>query len=141
MLLVFPLVPSSTEFWLVLSIRFHRSGTPVCSQLVFCTHFCVQRCIPDVSVERDILHVNLLLCHLVLLKLNFLKYFSCFLTQAFIAIYCVFFMQSGRLLQKIIFNIFLENEHGNLYNFQLTLSRIHQNNKIQTKVSHPLPLF
>jgi len=55
-----------TEFCVVLYILFHWSGTPVCSQLVFCTHFCVWRCIPDVSVERDVLHVHLLLCHPVL---------------------------------------------------------------------------
>ena len=37
------------------------------SQLVFCMHFCVWRCIPDVAMERDVLHVHLLLCRLVLL--------------------------------------------------------------------------
>ena len=42
------------------------SGTPVCSQLVFCMHFCVWRCISDVSIERDVLHVHLFLHHLVL---------------------------------------------------------------------------
>ena len=47
-------------------ILFHWSDTPVCSQLVFCMHFCVWRGIPDVSVERDVLYVHLLLCHLVL---------------------------------------------------------------------------
>ena len=51
---------------MVLYILFHRSGTPVGSQLVFHMHFCVWRCIPDVSVERDVLHVHLLLCQLVL---------------------------------------------------------------------------
>ena len=61
--------PSSfipTEFCVVLYIHFHWSGTPVHSQLVFCMLFCVLRCIPDVSMERDILHVYLLLHHLVL---------------------------------------------------------------------------
>ena len=29
-----------------------------------CMHFCIWRCIPDVSMERDLLHVHLLLCHL-----------------------------------------------------------------------------
>ena len=51
-LLFFPLVPSSH---LVLhgSMCFSRwSGTPVCSQLVVCMHFCVWRCIPGVSMER-----------------------------------------------------------------------------------------
>ena len=32
---------------------------------MFCIHFCVGRCIPDVSVERDVLSVHLLLHHLV----------------------------------------------------------------------------
>ena len=59
-----PLVPSSYQ--VVLYIPFHWSGTPVHSQLVFCMHFYVWRCIPDVSVERDVFHVHLLLCHLVL---------------------------------------------------------------------------
>ena len=34
-----------------LYILFCWSGPPVCSQLVFCIHFCVWRCVPDVSVE------------------------------------------------------------------------------------------
>ena len=56
---------------MVLYIFFQWSGTPVLSQLVFCKHFCVWRCIPDVSMEKDVLHVHLPLCHLVppLLKL------------------------------------------------------------------------
>ena len=40
-LLFFPLVPCPTEFCMVLYILFRWSGTPVCSQLVFCKHFCV----------------------------------------------------------------------------------------------------
>ena len=65
-LLFFPLVPSS--YWVLpgLYIHFLWSGTPVHSQLVFCMHFCVWRCIPDVSVERDVLHAHLLICHLAL---------------------------------------------------------------------------
>ena len=39
------------------------SCTPVCSPLVFCKHFRVWSCIPDVSMERDVLHVHLLLHH------------------------------------------------------------------------------
>ena len=54
-----------SEFCMVLYILFLWSGTPVHSQLVFCIHFCVGRCIPDVSVERDVLSVHLLLHHLV----------------------------------------------------------------------------
>ena len=49
------------------------SGTPICSQLVFHMHFCVWRCIPDVSMERDVLHVHLLLCHLGLQIFFFFK--------------------------------------------------------------------
>ena len=63
---VFPPSSSSYCFCVVLYILFHWSGPPVCSQLVFCMHVCVWRCIPDVSVERDGLHVRLLLHHLVL---------------------------------------------------------------------------
>ena len=65
-LLFFPLVPSSYQVFVVLYILFLWSGIPVCSQLVFCMHFCVSRCIPDVSMERDVLHIHLLLSHLVL---------------------------------------------------------------------------
>ena len=50
---------------MVLCILFHWPGTPVHSQLLFCMHFCVSMSIPDVSVERDVLHFHLLLCHLV----------------------------------------------------------------------------
>ena len=53
---------------MVLYFLFHWSGTPVHSQLVFCMHLCVWRCTPDVSGERDVLHVHLLLHHLVLSK-------------------------------------------------------------------------
>ena len=68
----FPLVPSS--YWVLhgLYILFHWSGTPVHSQLVFCMHFCVWRCTPDLSVERDVFHVHLLLHHLVLSFIDFL---------------------------------------------------------------------
>ena len=56
---------------MVLYILFHWSGTPVHSQLVFCMHFCVWRCIPDVSMERGVPHIHLLLRHLVLPSLFF----------------------------------------------------------------------
>ena len=59
------------ELCMVLYIPFYWSGTPVHSQLVFCMHFCVWRCIPDVSVERDLLHVHLLLRHLVVFSSQF----------------------------------------------------------------------
>ena len=63
-LLFFILVPSSYWVCVALYLLFLWSGTPVCSQLVFHMHFCVWRCISDVSTERDVLHVHLLLCHL-----------------------------------------------------------------------------
>ena len=63
---VSPQLLCPTEFYMVLYILFHWSGTPVCSQLVFCMHLCVWRCVPDVSVERDVLHIHLLLRCLVL---------------------------------------------------------------------------
>ena len=40
-LLFFPQFLHPTEFCVGLYILFCRSGTPVCSQLVFCMHFCV----------------------------------------------------------------------------------------------------
>ena len=45
--LFFPLVPSSYRALCGSDILFHWSGTPVCSQLVFCMHFSVWRCISD----------------------------------------------------------------------------------------------
>ena len=62
-----------TEFCMVLYILFWWPCTPYHSQLVFCKHFCVRRCIPDVSMERNIFHIHLLLCHLVPLQLLFLN--------------------------------------------------------------------
>ena len=56
--LFLPLVPS-TEFCVIVYTLFHWSGTPVCSQLMFCMHFWVWGCIPDVSVERHVFHVHL----------------------------------------------------------------------------------
>ena len=73
--LFFSLVPL-TEFCMVLYILYCLSGTPVCSQLVFCMHFCVWRCVPNVSVERDVLHIHLLLCRLVLSLFMSLAYFN-----------------------------------------------------------------
>ena len=73
-LLFSPLFPSSYQFFLVLYIIFHWSGTPVCSHLVFCMHFCVWRYIPDVSLKRDVLLVHLLLHHLVLSTGLFLSF-------------------------------------------------------------------
>ena len=62
-----PLVPSSYQVLHGSIYSFPLPGNPVRSQLVFCMHFCVLRCVPDASMERDVLHVHLLLHHLVLL--------------------------------------------------------------------------
>ena len=75
---------------MALYILSHWSSTPVCSQLVFCMHFCVWRCIPDVSMERDVLHIHLLLRHLVLSP-------PCFL----------FFLIFGSLVFSIHFHIWI----------------------------------
>ena len=73
-LLLFLPIPSS--YWVLRGsvYSFLWSSTPVHSQLVFCMHFRVWKCIPDVSIERDILHVHLHLHHLVLaVNVSFLK--------------------------------------------------------------------
>ena len=67
-LLFFPLVLCPTKFCVVLYILFHWSGPPVHSQLVFCMHFSVLRCIPYVCMGRDVLHAHLLLHCLFLLR-------------------------------------------------------------------------
>ena len=69
---------------MVLYILSHWSGTPVRSQLVFCMHFYVWRCIPDVSMEREVLHIYLLLCHLVLCHLFLISSIRSFLILSFI---------------------------------------------------------
>ena len=62
-----PLVPSSYQV-----LRGSVYSFPVVQVLLsalswcICKHFCVWRCIPDVSVERDVHHVHILLRHLVL---------------------------------------------------------------------------
>ena len=69
---------------MVLYIFSHWSGTLVCSQLLFCMHFCVWRCIPDISMERDVLHIYLLLCHLVLCHLLLISSIRSLLILSFI---------------------------------------------------------
>ena len=87
-LLFLPLVASSSRVLQGSIYSFHWSDTSVHSQLEFCMHFCVWRCIPDISMERDVLYVHLL-CHLVSSKiflgglslkslLNLLQYCFCF---------------------------------------------------------------
>ena len=63
--LCFPSFLHSTEFCVDLCIPFRWSGTPASSQLMLCKIFCIWRCIPDASMERDVLHFHLLLRHLV----------------------------------------------------------------------------
>ena len=60
-LLFFPLL--SPSYWVLCdSIFFFQwSATPAWSQLVFCKILCVWKHISDVSGERDILHIHLLL--------------------------------------------------------------------------------
>ena len=64
-LLFFPLVPSSYRVLHGSIYSFLVVRYSVHSQLVSCKHFCVWRCTLDVSVERDVLYVQLLLRHLV----------------------------------------------------------------------------
>ena len=61
---VFPLVPLSYRVLhgSIYSCPLIRYFCPLSAGVL--QHFCI----PDVSVERDILHVHLLLCHLALLK-------------------------------------------------------------------------
>ena len=54
------ILPRSSWFYIFFS------GTLACSQLVFCKILCIWKCISDVSMERDMLNIHLLLCHLVL---------------------------------------------------------------------------
>ena len=84
-----------------LYILFHWSGTPVHSQLVFCMHFCVWRCIPDVSVERDVLSIHLLLCHLVLpMSCNFSrKIFFCIMNSSTKTLFVVIHYDWGVFLR------------------------------------------
>ena len=64
-LLFFPLVLLSYRVLWSSIYYFPWSGPPVRSQLLFCMNCRVWSCVPDVSVERDGLHIRLLLCHLV----------------------------------------------------------------------------
>ena len=50
--------------YVVLYILFYWPGTPVSYQLMFCKHFCVWRCILDMSLDREACHIH----HLVHLK-------------------------------------------------------------------------
>ena len=65
-----PLVPLSYGVLHGSIYSFPVSCTPVHSQLVFCMYVCFWRCVPDGFVVRNVLHVHILLCHLVLLLWN-----------------------------------------------------------------------
>ena len=52
---LFPFLFHSSKFCVDLYIPFWWSWTPACSQLLFCKIFCVLRCIPDTSVETEVL--------------------------------------------------------------------------------------
>ena len=69
-LLFFPPVPLSYR---VLRGSIHTFPLARCSCLLSAgvLHVRVGRCIPDVSVERDVLHVHLLPCHFVLKSIHF----------------------------------------------------------------------
>ena len=97
-LLFSPLVSSSYQFCVVLYILFPWSGTLVLSQLVFCMHFCVWRCIPEVSMERDEFHIHLLLRHLVLLQVVVFAYVLCILIIIYIYILCMYYFWKNIVL-------------------------------------------
>ena len=65
-------------------IFFPTGQVLVCSQLLFCMHFCVWRCIPDISMERDVLYIYLLFCHLVLCHLLLISSIRSLLILSFI---------------------------------------------------------
>ena len=96
-LLFFPLLPSSYQLLHGSLILFHWSGTPVCSQLGFCMHFCVWRCIPNISVERDVLHIHLFLRPA---SCNFSrKIFFCIMNSSSKALFVVIHYDWGMLLR------------------------------------------
>ena len=83
-----------------LCVLFRGSGTPVHSQLVSCMHVCVWRCIPVVSLERDALHVHLLLCHRVPPLSDFL--ITAFLADVkyylIVVLNCIFLIADGSVV-------------------------------------------
>ena len=63
-LFFFSLLPSSYRVLCGTIYYFLVVRCSACSQMIFCRIFCVWRCIPDVSMERDVLHIHILLCRL-----------------------------------------------------------------------------
>ena len=113
-LLFFPLLSFA---WLC--ILFLWSGTPVCSQLAFYMHFCVWRCIP-VSVERDVLHIHLLLHHLVLQNSN------CYISTLFSRTFLLFFKDKffkGNFFEQFYKYLFIMWHHKSTYGFNIKLQK------------------
>ena len=69
----FPLLPSSHSVLRgsIFSFPLVRASCPLSGALPY--GFCIWRCIPDVSMERDVLHIHLFLRHLVLASVPFLR--------------------------------------------------------------------
>lgn len=82
LLFFFPFIFLPTEFCMELRILFWWSGTPASSQLVLCEIFCIWRCISDVSVVRDVLHIHLFLHHLVSSKIFLVSWGKILLLKA-----------------------------------------------------------
>ena len=102
-----------------LCILFLWSGTPVCSQLAFYMHFCVWRCIP-VSVERDVLHIHLLLHHLVLQNSN------CYISTLFSRTFLLFFKDKffkGNFFEQFYKYLFIMWHHKSTYGFNIKLQK------------------
>ena len=72
-LLFLPLLPLSSRDLHGSIYSFPIVRTAAHSQLVFCKIFCIWRCMPDISAERDVLHFYLLLYHLGSLDSSFLS--------------------------------------------------------------------
>ena len=64
LLLFFPSFLCPTGFYVYLCIPFWWLRTPASSELVLC-EICVWRWILEAAVERDVLYIHLILCHLV----------------------------------------------------------------------------
>ena len=69
LLLFFPSYLHPTKFCMSLYIPFQWPVTPASTQLVLYEVFCIWRYSHDASLERDVLHIHLLLWHLVFSEL------------------------------------------------------------------------
>ena len=99
-LLFCPPVPSSYRVLHSSINSFPLVSTPVCSQRMFCMHFCVWRYSPDVSMERNVLHIHLLLCHRVPPLSDFL--ITAFLADVkyylIVVLNCIFLIADGSVV-------------------------------------------